>query len=566
MSNLQEVMLQAEQFRQQGRLLDAEAIYRQIIQQYPDAHYAYHGLALVALDAGNDTLAIDLINRAIAYDDKIAHYHSNLGEICRRSGRLEAAVAACERATVLAPKEAEAFYNLGLAYSASGLNVEAIRSYRKAIKIQPQHGFAHNNLGAVLERQGELAEAEKCYVRAVTINPQHVEAQNNLGVLYGEKGDIAKARDCFNKAIALSPYFVDAHFNLSSIKTYELNDPHLQLLDAMILNSEQVAIDIRIKLYFAFAKALEDVREYDRSFGFYAEGNRLKRSLIDYRPDKEIFIINKMKSIFTKTAVSNNFVENISGIQPIFIVGMPRSGSTLIEQILDCHPHVLGGGEQLLLGETIDEFLGDETFDKFIGLSPDQLISVGDKYLKKLRKLAPRNTSFVVDKMPANFFYLGAIRSMLPGAKIIHSMRNPLDSCFSCFGKLFKDEMNFTYSLKELGEYYTRYADLMGYWHEVLPANFILDVSYEMLVDNFEEEIRRILDFVGLPWSDQCLAFHENKRRSKTASVAQIQKPLYNTSVGRGVHYGVYLNDIKLLVGNKYNEQVDKWCLKNKKV
>lgn len=553
-------MAQAEQLRLQGRLVDAEAIYQQIIQQYPDAHYAFHGLGLVALDAGNQTLAIDLINRAIAYNDKIAFYYSNLGEICRRSGRLEAAVAAGERATLLAPKEAASFYNLGLAYTDQQQLDEAIRCYRKTVKLQPNHGLAYNNLGAMLERTGDLAEAEKCYAKAVMINPEHSEAQNNLGVIYNEQGHIQKARGCFEAALNVNPYFIDAHYNLSGIKTYEVGDQHLALLAAMAANAQQFSIELRIKLYFAFGKALEDIKQYDQSFLAYAQGNDLQRSLITYNPDQEINIIEHITNTFTTDFYIKHHNAGYDDVTPIFIVGMPRSGSTLLEQILASHPEVYGAGEQKILGEVTDQFLGEHTLERFKQATADDLYAMGKMYVTELRRFSPQNAVFITDKMPANFFYIGIIKAILPHAKIIHTMRHPMDSCFSCFGKFFKDSMNFTYNLTELGNYYARYISLMEYWHTVIPNENLLDVSYEKLVNNIEVEAKRILDFIGLPWDDKCLSFHENTRRARTASVAQIQKPLYQSSVNRSTHFLPYLHELQSIVGHDYDKQVQQWC------
>lgn len=559
MLSLNQAMAQAEQLRLQGKLLDAEAIYQQVIQQHPDAHYAYHGLGLVALDAGNETRAIDFINRAIAYNDKIAFYHSNLGEICRRSGRLEAAVAAGERATQLAPKEPASFYNLGLAYTDYKQFDEAIRCYRKTVKLQPTHGLAYNNLGAMLERKGDLAEAEKCYAKAVSINAEHVEAQNNLGVIYNEQGHINKAKACFEAALRANPYFVDAHYNLSSIKTYVLGDPHLQLLDNMAANAQQFTIEARIKLYFALGKALEDIGQHNQSFMAYAQGNHLQRSLIEYSPDKEIIIINELRSTFNNEFYEKHKNDGCDDPTPIFIVGMPRSGSTLLEQILASHPEVYGAGEQKILGTVISQSLGEYTLEHFAYMSAEELSAIGETYIKQLRALSSRNSRYITDKMPANFFYIGIIKAILPNAKIIHTMRNPSDSCFSCFGKFFKDSMNFAYTLKELGDYYARYMDLMNYWHEVIPSQNLLDVSYEKLVTNFESEAKRILNFIGLPWDERCLSFHENTRRAKTASIAQIQKPLYQSSVNRSLNFSPYLTELTAIVGSDYDEKVEKW-------
>jgi tetratricopeptide (TPR) repeat protein len=571
MSSLKQIIEQAERFRLQGRLADAEAIYQQVIQQYPESHSAYHGLGLVALDSGNITLAIDFINRAITYDDTNASYYSNLGELCRRSGRLEAAVASGNRAVELAPKEAGYYYNLALAYADNQQPDEAIRCYRKTIKLQPRHGLAYNNLGAIEGKKGNVIEAEKCYAKAVAINSQHFEAQTNLGAIYVEKGQIEKACACFEAAIRANPYFIDAHYNLSSLKTYRRDDPHVNLLMTMASTIMQYSIDAQIRFCFAFAKALEDIGEYAQSFTAYSEGNRLQRSLMEYSPAYEIKVMQQVLSTFTKDFIDQHQDHGFKDATPIFIVGMPRSGSTLLEQILDSHPQVHGIGEHKLLGTIMNEYIvGEEGFKNFSSKTQEEISHIGKEYVDQLRTFAKQNKTFlnksksnqvfIANKMLSNFFYIGFIRTILPNAKIIHTMRNPMDSCFSCFGRFFEKTMNFTYSLKEIGEYYVRYIQLMEHWHKVVPNTYLLDVSYENLVTNFESEARRILEFLELPWDDNCLSFHKNKRLVETASIAQVQKPLYQSSANRTTRFLPYLGELKNIVGEDYNQKVKLWC------
>jgi len=236
----------------------------------------------------------------------------------------------------------------------------------------------------------------------------------------------------------------------------------------------------------------------------------------------------------------------------------------LLEQILDSHPQVFGVGEHRLLGELMDEIIaGEHGLEKFSKMQPEKIKNIGKLYVEQLRKLAPKNTRFITNKMLSNYYYVGFIRTILPKAKIIHTMRNPIDSCFSCFGRMFVETMNFTYSLKEVGEYYRRYMQLMEHWHTVVPSEYLLDVSYENLVKNFEVETKRVLDFIGLPWSDKCLSFHENTRRVETASIGQVHKPLYQSSAHRGNRFLPYLGELQGIVSDhydQYNDKVNQWC------
>lgn len=552
--SLDEALRQAAALEAVGRLAEAEEIYRRIVQSQPSFHPAWHALGLLAHRAGNLEQAAELVERAIVAGGEVGLYFRNLAELYRRRGLLEKAMHAGNRAVELAPGDLDAWYNYGLACTDAGEFARAIECYRKALEINPDHGLSWNNLGSALEQTGDKDEAEKAYAKAVRLNPQHAEAQNNLGAIQSERGLLDEARTSFQAAIDAKPDFVEAHYNLSALKHYSRDDPHLAMLESVYEKRVGLTDHARIRYGFALGKALDDIGEDDRAFAAYEEGNRLQHALLpvdDARADAMLArIIETFDEKFFAARQDWLGVRDDSRV-PVFIVGMPRSGTTLLEQILCSHPSVYGAGELGDLNEVVMQAAAAGPQRPFIGgvttLTEADMRRIGEEYLQRVWQLSP-DSVYITDKMPANFFYLGLIHLALPGAKIIHAMRDPMDSCFSCYTRLFNDTMDFAYDQVTLGRYYARYMTLMQHWRRVLPQGTVLDLPYEDMVADTEGRARRVLEFVGLPWDDNCLRFHENKRLVKTASVTQVRRPIYKTSVARWKRYARHLRPLYELV------------------
>lgn len=541
--SLPQAMAEAERLQAGGQLAEAEALCRRVLAVAPRFHPAYHTLGLIAHSVGKLPLAVELIAKAIEIENRVALYHRNLGEMCRRLGRLDEAVTAGKRATELEPLDIDAHYNLGLALTDKAEWAAAIRSYRCALALNHDHGLSWNNLGAALEKQGNLAEAGAAYAKAVKINPAHHEAQNNLGAVYSEQGRLVDAIRCFENSIKANPDFIEPHFNLSSLKQYKEDDPHLLYLERNIAKVQEMPVKGRIRYWFALGKAREDVGRFDEAFAAYEAGNRLQHEITPCDEVRADEMLERITKVFDRDFFSARKDVQGSDKAPIFIVGMPRSGTTLLEQILSSHPAVHGAGELMDLNQVVMDARENDGqhFPDFVSdLVEADFAKMGGEYAERVWKPAP-DAQRITDKMPANFFHIGMIRLMLPHARIIHVMRDPMDSCFSNYARLFNDTMEFAYDLGTLGRYYVRYAKLMRHWREVLPPGTILDLRYEDMVADTEGQARRILDYVGLPWDDNCLAFHRNKRHVKTASVAQVRQPIYNTSVARWQRFEKHL-------------------------
>lgn len=545
---------QAAQLEAAGQAEAAAQVYQQILNANPNVSAAWHALGVLVFNGGNLPRAFDLFANAVRLEPNNPVYHRNLGEISRRLGKLDQARLCGEAACKLAPKDVDAYYNLGLVYTDSGDYAKAIQAYRKAVKLDPMHGLSWNNLGSALEQQGDKKGALKAYEKAVALNAQHAEAQNNAGAIYSEQGKLDDAKAAFSSAIKARPNFVESHYNLSSLKTYTPDDPHLAMLESVYAQRERLTPAARIRYGFAIGKALDDTGQYDRAFAAYDEGNRIQHSLLPIDEARADALLEAILQTFTPEFFKER--ERWAGAKPrgktpIFIVGMPRSGTTLLEQILCSHKSVFGAGELTDLNEVISEATAANAETSFVpgvvSLTKEQVKKIGQEYIERVWKLSP-DSKYITDKMPANFFYLGLIHLALPNAKIIHAMRDPMDSCFSCFSRLFNDTMEFAYDQGTLGRYYRRYITLMRHWHSVLPEGTILDLPYEDMVADTEAQARRVLKFVGLPWDDQCLEFYKNDRLVKTASVAQVRKPIYKTSVARWKHFARHLQPLLSLV------------------
>lgn len=550
----QQAMAQAVQFFEAGNLSQAEKLCRQIIDVQPGFHHAYFQLGLIASKVGKLQVAANLVEQAIQIEAAAPAYHRALGEIHRRLGNLEKAVMHGQQATMQAPGDADAWYNFGIALADSGKLEEAAHSYRKALENRPDYGLAANNLGTALEKMGDEEGAKEAYAKAVSVNPRHAEAQNNLGALLSASGDLDEARACFTASIEADPAFVHSHYNLSTLKKYTEDDPHYAALEEVANKAESLPVEARMRFWFAIGKAREDVGRYDDAIYAYNQGNRLKRASFQYDESKMKGNIDDIIRHFDSALLKKLGKGGCKDETPVFILGMPRSGTTLIEQILSSHSAVYGAGELRDLGDAITEIRGGESEGSYMGWLPEAdkktLSAIGETYVKKL-KTQDSKALRIVDKMPGNFFYAGLIHLILPNAKIIHSMRNPMDTCISNYSRLFNETMPFAYDLEELGRYHRNYKHLMDHWQAVLPEGTVLDVSYEDVVADLEGQARRLIDYCGLEWEEACLDFHKNKRHVKTASIAQVRQPIYKSSVARWERFKDHLDPLRTAIEGK---------------
>ncbi|MBF0445635.1 MAG: sulfotransferase [Magnetococcales bacterium] len=466
----------------------------------------------------------------------------------QQSGQLDEALACFQLSLKYDPKNVVALCNIGAILLLRGKLDVAISCLKLAISIKPEYAFAHYIMGNALTEKHQPQAAVASYQKAIEVQTDYASAYNNMGNALLSQGEMVAAAKCYQKAIDHKADFSTAYFNLSEAKEFT----HISQTQAMtnLLKKESDTMG-KIALNFALGKAMADLGLDSEAFAYYITGNELMRTTINFDLAKTT---DEFKSYISQFNNEFFFQRKTGGCldkTPIFILGMPRSGSTLIEQILSSHPKVYGGGEQLFLKEVLFENVTDN-LDKLPQAIADMPIKsaekLGQAYISKLCELAPES-QFITDKMPNNFIYIGIIKTILPNAKIIHSVRSPTDTCLSIFQKKFSGVHNYAYDLTELGEYYNLYADLMDHWREVLP-NTILDIAYEDLTKNQESQSKRILNYCNLEWNDNCLNFHQTNRNINTASNNQVRKPMYRSSVGRWHRFEAQLQPlIKALDG-----------------
>ncbi len=514
----------------QGQLDEAVACFERALTLKPDWAEVHSNLGNVLQTQGKLEEAAACQERALSFKRDCAEAWSNLGNVRQAQGKLDDAVECYQRALALKPDYVDAHNNLGTAFLTQDRIDDAVAHYERALILNPNYAPAHNNLGNACLKQERIDDARAHYERAIALKPDYANAHNNLGNILKEQGKFDDAMAHYGRAIAANPGYAEAHLNRSEIKRFQQGDADLEALKSLAGNRDLPA-DKALYIHFALAKALDDVGDYVCAFEHLRQGNALKRPQVNYQEADALQLFQRISKVFDRGLLDRLQGQGHPSAAPVFVLGMPRSGSTLIEQILASHPQIHGAGELTIL-----EKMDTGYPETIAALDGPALRKFGAAYLAHLPKVAD-NTVRIVDKLPGNFLRIGLIRSILPNARIIHSMRNPIDTCLSCYSKLFTNGLSFSYDLAELGRYYRGYSELMAHWRSVLPSDAMLDVAYEDVVDNLEGQARRLIDYCGLPWDDRCIGFHKANRPVKTASAVQVRQPLFRGSLQRWRHY-----------------------------
>ncbi len=425
-----------------------------------------------------------------------------------------------------------AINNLGLTYHNMGNLKNAQSYYERAIEINSRFTHPISNLANVKKELNNFEEAIKWYKRALSIDNKLYIVHYNLGMAYQALGKFDESKKQFELVLKINPKFTKADRSLSISLKYDIHNPHLKSMENKIKDKSLNNFE-KIELYFGLGKAYEDMKDYKKSFENYILGNKIKRDTIKYQINDDIKLFENIKNSFSNIDFRN--LENIGNKSNkiIFILGMPRSGTTLVEQIIANHKNVYGAGELKDLTEIIREnFLVDNKIkfpEKFNTKNETFFNNMGTNYLENLDRYNT-NKNYITDKAPLNFRWIGLIKLILPNSKIIHCTRDSRDNCLSLFKNIFEGQLNFSYNLEEVGKFHKLYQNLMKFWKQLMP-DFIYDISYEKLVKNQESESRKLLDFCNLDWDKNCLTFYKNKRGIVTASFAQARKPIYKNSV-----------------------------------
>ena len=563
---------------ERGKPRKAVEYYRRAIAARPDMAEAHNNLGNALRVTRDVEGAIQAYQDALLHRERYPEAYNNLGTLLHQSGQLEEAERALRKAMNQNPKYVEAYDNLAALCIAQKNDNEALRALGDALKFAPTHvptliitartqtrrgahqlaeqairhaltqepenAEALTVLGQILHETDRYDEALEVLEKALASNPENPEALNFYGVALKSVGRLDEAREFILKALKRNPGMFGAYANLNDLVDFSKDEGEelFQKIDKIFKAARNPEADPFLALHFAYAKALDDRGEHERALEHYITGGKMKRATLNYDEADTHGFFDKIRATFPKQAFEDRKFEGLDDERPTFIVGMPRSGSTLVEQILSSHPDVYGAGEvkylSMSLGKLRDRFPSLPKYPDMINkITPAQMDLVAKNYLR-LVTATSGDKKRVTDKLLTNYFFVGLIHLLFPKAKIIHTRRDPVDTCLSGFTKLFKDDMPHSYDLGELGRYYGKYREIMEHWEKVLPEGVLITVDYEDVVADTEGQARRLIEFLGLPWNDKCVDFHKSDRPVKTASVAQVRKPIYKTSVKRWKKYG----------------------------
>jgi tetratricopeptide (TPR) repeat protein len=507
------LMAIAAEHQKEGRIEEAERIYRRVLRDNPRNVDALRLLALIAVQADQMDDAEALLQRAIEIAPDFLLALLDLGRLRKDQDRFE----------------------------------DALQCFDRVIELEPEKAQAHFLRAGTLARASFTQEATAAFRRCLAIRPAHIGALLGLGHALKAMGDYDGAVASYKACMREAPDFGETYWSLANLKTYRFDD-------AMVAEMEHRAgaqgdnVQSEVNFLFALGKAYEDRGDHERAWEYYRRGNERQRAQVRYDPVQAEVMNDRLVNVYDAELIGSLDGAGDPDASPIFILGLPRSGSTLLEQILASHTEVEGTSELPYVGRlatslNLNRRDGINYPEAMRELPPANVAALGREYLARARMHRRSGAPRFIDKMPNNFPNVGLIALMLTNAKIVDARRHPLDACLSNYRQLFAKGQNFTYDLTEIGEYYLQYQRMMDHWARVLPGR-VLTVQYEEVVGDFEAQVRRLLDFCGLTWQDACLRFYESERPVRTPSAEQVRQPIYDRSVGYFQHYEAHLGEL----------------------
>jgi tetratricopeptide (TPR) repeat protein len=579
---IQKALEKAIEHHQNNEFTEADKLYTAVLQTDPNNPDANHNLGVLAVQLNKLEIALPLFEKAFNINPKHEQYQKSytnsktkfenyitklfnekkyeealqltqaiveklpnyafswkvIGSIQVIFKDYDNALTSLQKALELNPDDEVIYNSLGKLYKDTGKINEAILNYQKAIELDPNYAKAYNNLGSALKDIGKIEEAKVSYNKAIELNPNYPDALYNLGITWSDLGNLKEAEVSYRKVIELNPNYAHAHRLLSALIKYSPDTPHLQQLLELYpitkINSD------KCHLGFALAKAYEDLKDYDKSFFYLNEANCLHFKDLNYDISVEKNNFKLIKSLFINNCRPNKEIA-IYDKQAIFIVGMPRSGTSLTEQIISSHPHVYGCGELDYLANSLSKY--KINVKNLYSL----LKKIAQDYISDIEKMNFNEIIFT-DKMPHNFKYIGFILEAFPNAKIIHVQRDPMAICWSMYKNYFPaEELAYCYNINTLVEFYNLYKDIMDFWNQKYP-NKIYNLEYETLTENQEKETRKLLEYCELFWEDSVLQPEKNNRAVKTASNQQIRKKVYKGSSQEWKKYEKHLVSLQTMI------------------
>jgi len=527
-----------------GQINEALKIVEALIKKSPNVPLLYNirGVCYQTIrELGN---AIDDFSQATILKSDYAEAYCNLGVTYQEKGDLVSAVNAYKNAIDNDNNYPTAHNNLGKIFLASGEIDSSIEHLECAITLKSDFADAHNNLGSAFLRINKLNDAIKSYKKAIALKPDFAVANNNLGIAYLRTGDPKLASKFFENAITITPGYATAHHNVSGVKVYKEKDKQVSLIESLLIENN-LSQKERIYLNFALAKAYEDLGNHEELFKHLNEGNRIRKkemsnSIADSEEHNEL-----IKLFFNSNNINNiklTYRDSLP-IRPIFIVGMPRSGTSLVEQIISSHHEVYGAGEVNNFHNIIMPIIEKHAVNENYNLKNDEFALIRKQYSNSLERFYV-NEKVITDKWILNFKTIGFILSAFPESKIVHLKRDARATCWSIYKHYFSDEGNrWAYDYQDLARFYKSYVGLMDYWHNLFPGK-IYDISYEDLTSDQEKETRNLLRYCDLDWDENCLNFYTNTRAVKTASAVQVRNKMYQGSSDVWRQYSEHLKPL----------------------
>lgn len=572
--------------KDQGRLDEAAGYFQRAIALRPNYAEAHFNLGLCHQARKDPAAAEACFRQAIQLRPAYAEAHGCLGSLLAAAGRLDEAIAGFRRAIEIKPDSADIHRNLGAALALQCRWDQAISHYRRAIELKPDFVDAYNNLGNALMDRDQGAkhgeEAEKCFRQALRYQPDVPEIHINLAAALTDMGRDREADSSYRRVLELKPGHPSATAGLAMLLERKgdfdaacalvdplvgagTNDVQLLLSHAVLLRHKDRREDAvavlekclkqtmdnqqRIKAHFALGKLYDELKQYDQAFGHYRQGNALDTKEFDEKENEKEIVreFDAILAAFAKERVGRRPRASNRSKLPVFIVGMPRSGTSLVEQILSSHPLVYGAGELIDIHDIVSRLptqLGTSSpYPQCLdGCTRKNIDPIAQRHLDRLARFS-RDAVRVTDKMPHNFLALGLIDLLFPGARVIHCLRDPVDTCLSIYFQRFNDFHAYARNLTSLGKYYRQYRRLVAHWKTVLRIP-IMDIQYEDLVENQEDLSRKMIEFCELEWDDRCLRFHESGRFVTTPSYDQVRRPIYRKSVARWKNYEQFLGPL----------------------
>ena len=524
---------------------EADELIKNFFENNEDYGLLYKGVR--HLHASRYRKAEDAFKKVLIEDENNIDALRFMGILAFKSGNHDIAEAMLTKALKLDPTYSLVWANLAQVFSVTGQLDKAKKSFKNILNMEPQNGLIWAEYGTVLTKLANYEEGRDAYLKALEFKPDSPRVHLSLGHVYKTMGEIDNSIDSYKNTILQNNLSGEAYWSLANLKTYSFSENEIKDMEDT-LKGDMSDIE-RSQMHFALGKAYEVKKDFDKSFKNYYEGNKVKKGLIKYSSDDTTDNTKRILNFFNKENIQKLAKSSTGDRDPIFVLGMPRSGSTLVDQIISSHSKVDGTQELPNIIKIAAELNtnNQKNYPEVLKeLDESKLSNLGKDYISETA-WARDSAPFFIDKMPNNFIHIGLIKTILPNAKIIDTRRDPMDTCFSCFKQFFARGQLFTYSLEDLGNYYTDYIRAMNHWHNVYGKD-IYTVHYDNVINETEETIRELIDYCELPFEKECLEFYNSSRPVKTPSAEQVRQPIYKSGLNYWKNYEKHLLPLKKII------------------